>query len=94
MRKKEHEPDLFSEYYRLIEWESKTSPYYQELERISEILDEIPQILENIQKDQNSYLRKGKESKPGRTADISAEQTLRCLILKQMSFQEVKVLVN
>jgi hypothetical protein len=48
MRKKEHEADLFSEYYRLIEWEPKTSPYYQELERISEILDEIPQILESI----------------------------------------------
>ena len=84
MRKKERESDLFDEYYRAIEWESKTTPQYKELEKISELLDEIPHILENIQSDLNYHLKNRKFSKPGRESDITAEQVLRCVILKQL----------
>jgi len=84
MRKKEHEPNLIDEYYRAIEWESKTSPLYKQLEKISELLDEIPGILDSIGADLNAHLKNLNPSKPGRNADISAEQTLRCAILKQL----------
>jgi len=94
MREKHKDSDLFDQYHLMMEWETKNNPLSLQLEKISELLDEIPDVLNRIHTDLNAHLKKYNPSKPGRNTDISAEQALRCAILKQLQGYDYRTLAS
>ena len=84
MRVIQAESDLFDEYSLALAWSPSTNRLSKELEKIDELLDEIPQLLDRVQADLNAHLKTASPSSPGRRAVVTAEQALRSAILKQL----------
>lgn len=61
-----------------------TRKYYRKYERISQIINENPKIVEAVHRDFLKVLGSKKGSRAGRKADFSSETILRVLIVKQM----------
>lgn len=94
MREKQATCDLFDEYYRAMAWSPSTNELSKELDHIDQLLDEIPQILDEVQADLNAHLKAPSPSSPGRNAEVTAEQALRCAILKQLRGFSYRILAS
>lgn len=84
MREKQATVGLFDEYYLAMAWSPRTNQLSKELDQIDRLLDEMPQILDAVQADLNGHLKSPSASAAGRSAEVTAEQALRCAILKQL----------
>jgi len=94
MREKQATSDLFDEYYRAMAWSPSTNQLSKELDQIDQLLDEIPQILDRVHADLNAHLKAPSPRRPGRHAEVTAEQALRCAILKQLRRFDYRTLVS
>ena len=94
MREKQKNPELFDQYSRDIAWETFKNPLAKKLNQIDRLLDEIPQVLVQVVVDLNAHLNNSKPTKPGRKADITAEQALRTAILKQLRGFSYRILAS
>jgi len=75
------EREIFDEQYQLLEFSmSPKNPLMAELKAIDKLLDEIPEILDLVQRD----LAHNKKKATGRPTGASCEQILRSAILMQL----------
>lgn len=84
--KQESSPELFKSEYDAMDWNvKKTNPLYVQLQAIDKLLDQVPEIVTLVHDDLST--RPGKnalKSRFGRPVEITSEQALRCVILKQL----------
>lgn len=78
--KQETVPELFDAHFQMMAFAAgPKNSLLQELEAMDQLLDEMPKVLDWVWADINR-----KPERKGRPARITAEQALRCAILKQL----------
>lgn len=84
--KQESAPELFKTEYDAMDWNvKKTNPLYVQLQAIDKLLDQMPEIVTLVHADLNTRPgKKALKSRFGRPVEITSEQALRCVILKQL----------
>ena len=70
-----------------------TNQYYERYERISEILDANPEIIDRVHKDLEKILKRKKRDGPGRSCDFTSEAVLRIVICQIIEGEALRRIV-